>query len=498
MQKKHLKNTSTGLSRRHFIKRTTLAAGAAMYFPYVGNVLGANDRINVACIGVGGKGAQDSADAAMCGGNIVAFCDVDTNALDAQTSLFEKHFPSLKPKRFRDYREMIDKISSEFDAVTVSTPDHHHGVAAIRAMKLGKHAFCQKPLVQTVNEARIVRQLAREKKLATQMGNQGSAEPGLRRAVELIQAGVIGHPKELHVWTNRPIWPQGMDRPQGEDPVPGNLDWDLWLGPTQPRPFKDKYDSSVFINYQAAGHVYHPFSWRGWSDFGTGALGDMACHTVNMPFRGCKLGYPTVVELEIASRYYKESYPKSSRIRFEFPERDGLPPMKFWWYDGNPSDTTLMPLRPSADIVREIVNMQDKLPTSGALVIGEKGKIFSPSDYGEKFYLAMNGQEFTPGDQHEAAKDVPMTIPRVEPMGNGAGITTRHMNEWFTMMRGGAPAYSNFEIGGYLAEVILLGCVALRTGEGRRMEWDGPNMMSPNLPEAAQYVKRENRAGWEA
>jgi hypothetical protein len=292
-----------------------------------------------------------------------------------------------------------------------------------------------------------------------------------------------------------------MDRPAGEDKVPDNLDWDLWLGRTTPRPYKDRYDAGTFINYQAATHVYHPFSWRGWMDFGTGALGDMACHTVNMPFRACKLGYPNVVELEIASRFYPESYPKSSRIRFEFPEREGLPPMKFWWYDGNPSDTSLPPLRPSADIVKEIMNMQEKLPTSGALIIGDKGKIFSPSDYGEKFYLALNGQEFTPGDQHEAAKAVPMTIPRVAPMPQAkgrVGMTTLHMNEWFTMMRGGAPAYSNFEIGGYLAEVILLGCVALRTGEGRRMEWDGPNMTSPNLAESAQFVKRVNRTGWEA
>jgi hypothetical protein len=338
------------------------------------------------------------------------------------------------------------------------------------------------------------------------MGNQGSAEPGLRRAVEVIQAGVIGAPRELHVWSNRPIWPQGMPRPEGEDPVPGNLNWDLWLGPTQPRPFKDKYPPSTFVGYQAGGHVYHPFSWRGWSDFGTGALGDMACHTVNMPFRACKLGYPNVVELELASRTFAESYPKTSRIRFEFPEREGLPPMKFWWYDGNPSDTSLAPLRPSADTVREIVNMQDRLPGSGALIIGEKGKIFSPSDYGEKFYIAMNGQEFTPGDTHEAAKAVPETIPRVQPvtipdiqgLPRGGGITTRHMNEWFIMMRTGTPSYSNFEIAGYLAEVILLGCVALRCGEGRRMEWDGPNMTSPNLPESAAFVKRNNRAGWEA
>jgi predicted dehydrogenase len=485
-----------GLTRRHFLTRTTLAAGAAaMYFPYVGRVLGANDRINVACIGVGGKGNQDSFDAAANGANIVAICDVDRNNLQAKINEFGTDFPTLKPGVFKDYRDMFDKIGKDIDAVTISIPDHQHGVAAARALKMGKHVFCQKPLVQTVNEARIVRKLARDNKLATQMGNQGSAEPGLRRAVEVIQAGVIGAPLELHVWSNRPIWPQGLDRPPGSDPVPSTLDWDLWLGPAKPRPYLDVYDDSVYA--MLSRHVYHNFSWRGWTEFGTGALGDMACHTVNMPFRAMKLGYPNVVECEQTSAIHPEMYPKTSRIRFEFPEREGLPPVKFWWYDGNPKEVGVTPFRPdSHDVIKEIIALQDELPVSGALIIGEKGKIFSPDDYGTKFFIAMKGQDtFIPGDQHEAAKSVPITLPRVEGPGS---ITQKHMSEWFKMMKDGTPSYSNFEIAGYLAEVILLGCVALRCGVGKRMEWDGPNMTSPNLKEAANFVKRENRAGWEA
>jgi hypothetical protein len=481
---------ATGLSRRNFIKRTTLTAGAAaMYFPYVGNVLGANDRINVACIGVGGKGASDSQDAARCGGNIVALCDVDLTHIAAKKKALAKEFPNkfAEAKEFQDYRIMLDKIGKDIDAVTVSTPDHHHGIAGIRAMTMGKHIFCQKPLVQTVNEARIMRRLAKEKNLATQMGNQGSAENGLRRAIEVIQAGVIGTPKELHVWSNRPIWPQGLERPAGEDPVPAQLDWNQWLGPAQLRPYKEG--------------VYHPFKWRGWTDFGTGALGDMACHTVNMPFRALKLGYPNVVELEVASRIYAETFPKTSRIRYEFPEREGLPPLKFWWYDGKPEDD-LKPLRPEADVTHEIVSMYDKLPGSGALIIGDKGKLFSPDDYGAKFLVALKGADtYTAGEQSDACKAVPQSIPRVEPVPgvkDGGGLATRHMNEWFLMMRNGTPAFSNFDIAAYLAEVILLGCVALRTGVGKRMEWDGPNMVSPNLPESARFVKRENRASWEA
>ena len=439
-----------------------------MAFPFVGTVLGANEKINIACIGVGGKGDSDSSDVARCGGNIVAICDVDADTLAKKG----KQFPNAK--RYNDYRKLLEEMDKEIDAVTVSTPDHNHGVAGIRAMKMGKHCFCQKPLTQTVYEARTMRQLAAEKKLATQMGNQGSASSGLRRAVEVVQGGAIGAPRELHVWSNRPIWPQGLARPQGEDPVPSSLNWDGWLGPAAQRPFKKD--------------VYHTFRWRGWYDFGTGALGDMACHTVNMPFRALKLGYPTVVELEIASRTYPETFPKTSRIRFEFPEREGLPPLKFWWYDGNPGDP-LKPLRPNAGAAKEVIATMGDLPESGALIIGDKGKLFSPDDYGERFFLAMKGKdEFTPGDQHDAAKAIPQSIPR----------SPGHMQEYLRMIKDGTPAYSNFDVAAYLAEVILLGCVALRLGEGVRMEWDGPNMKSTNLPEAERFVRRNNRPGWEA
>jgi predicted dehydrogenase len=463
------KKITDGLSRRQFIARTSMAVGAAsIAFPYVGRVLGANDRINVACIGVGGKGDSDSSDAANFG-QIVAICDVDQNNLDRKANQFKGKFPDLK--KYTDYRELIEKSGKDIDAVTVSTPDHHHGVAAILAMKQGKHCFCQKPLVQTVYEARTVRALAREKKLATQMGNQGSAEPGLRRAVEVIHAGVIGKPLELHVWSNRPIWPQGYARPDGADPIPASLDWDKWLGPAKERPFKKD--------------IYHPFAWRGWFEFGTGALGDMACHTVNMPFRALKLGYPNVVEYEKGSQFFPETYPKTSKIRFEFPEREGLPALKFWWYDGNPGDKET--LRPGGETTKEINSTFEKLPGSGALIIGEKGKIFSPDDYGAQFYIVKNGKEdFVRGDNDDECKAVKQSIPR----------SPGHMKEWFEMIRNGTPAYSNFEIAGYLAEVILLGCVALRVGAGKRMEWDGPNMKSPNLPEAAQFVKRDYRTGW--
>jgi hypothetical protein len=213
----------------------------------------------------------------------------------------------------------------------------------------------------------------------------------------------------------------------------------------------------------------------------------MACHTVNMPFRALKLGYPKVVECELASRMYPETFPKTSRIRFEFPEREGLPPLKFWWYDGNPQEA-FKPIRPPVEAVKEIISTMGKLPEAGALVVGEKGKLFSPDDYGTQFFVAMKGQdEMLAGTNQEACKAVPQSIPR----------SPGHMQEWFRMMKERTPAYSNFDIAAYLTEIILLGCVALRLGEGVKMDWDGPNMKSTNLPEAERFVKRQNRGGWE-
>ncbi len=469
-------------TRRDFIKSSALAAGVAAFSaPSFLRAQGANERINIACIGVGGKGDSDSSSAYRLGGNIVAICDIDSNTLDKKDKQLKgnaaKDSRTYDAKLFRDWRKMFDELGKSIDAVTVSTPDHMHGLAAMTALKMGKHVYCQKPLTQTVWEAREVRRLAAEKKVATQMGNQGSAGSGLRRAVEVIQAGVIGAPRELHVWSNRPIWPQGFERPKGEDPIPSNVDWDLWLGPAQERPFKNG--------------VYHGFKWRGWYDFGTGALGDMACHTVNMPFRALKLGYPSVVELELASRIYPETFPLSSRIRFEFPEREGLPPCKFWWYDGNPrggDGAFKNPLRPPADLVKEIISNRGELPASGCLVIGDKGKLFAGDDYGARFQVILKDEkDYTAGDKHEACVAVPQTIPR----------SPGHDEEWFAAMKGGPAAYSNFDIAAYLTEIILLGCVALRTGVGHRLDWDGPNMIAKNEPAAAQFVKRQNRKGWE-
>jgi hypothetical protein len=398
---------------------------------------------------------------------------------------------------------MLDEMNKSIDAVVVSTPDHFHAVAATAAMQLGKHLYCQKPLTQTIFEARQLRDLARRQRIINQMGNQGSAEDGLRRAVECLQARVIGEVREVHVWTDRPIWPQGMPRPEGSDPVPDGLNWDLWIGPAPMRPFKQG--------------VYHRFNWRGWLDFGTGALGDMACHTVNMPFRGLRLGYPSVIEAT-SSGMNGETYPLGSTIRFEFPGRRPTStfakgaqrliapprvqsPVTLWWYDGgkptpDKPHTHDQSNKPSTEVTADIAAFRGEVPKSGCLIIGSKGKIFSPDDYGTQFFVKLNDEDkFTFYKKHAALESIPLTIPRNTFAGDA---DKKHHLEWIAAIKENKPemCYSRFDIAAELTEIMLLGCVALRTG--KRLEWDGPGMRATNAPEAAQFVKRTNREGWTA
>jgi predicted dehydrogenase len=473
---KHQFAPGAGISRRKFIQYSAIAASATAFVgcaaPQARRV-SPNSKLNIGVVGVTGKGDSDTD---LCASeNIVALCDVDEDLSAKQ----RKKYP--KAAFYKDFRKMLEQEKS-LDAVIVATPDHLHATVAAAAIRMGKHVYCQKPLTQTVYEARLLRSLAKKHGVATQMGNQGSAEDGLRRAVEVVQSGLIGSVREVHVWSNRPIWPQGMDRPAGEDPVPKTLDWDLWLGPAAARPYKAKWPEGGGSG-KRSGSVYHPFVWRGWQDFGTGALGDMACHTANMPFRALKLGYPTEVEAE-SSGINKESYPNSSRIRFEFPSREGLPALTFRWYDGG--------AKPGQDQTSEIKDMLDKVPDSACLLVGDKGKLFSPDDYGARFFVKLKDEkELVDGRNHEAVKAVPHTIPLNAHQGD---TDLRHHLEWITACKGGRPGYSDFDIAAYLTEIILLGCVALRVG--KKLEWDGPNMKAKNAPEAAHFVHREPRKGW--
>jgi len=471
-------------NRRNFLKTTTFATGAVMFgVPTLLRGQNLNSKLNIAVIGASGKGASDTDCCAS--ENIVALCDVDS----ARYAGPAKKYPNAK--LFRDFRKMFDELAKGIDAVTVSTPDHFHAVAASRALRLGKHVYVQKPLAQTIYEARYLRDLARTTGLVTQMGNQGSAADGLRRGVECIQAGIIGQVKEVHIWTNRPIWPQGLDRPVGSDPVPESLDWDIWLGPAPVRPYKDG--------------VYNPFKWRGWQDFGTGALGDMACHTTNLPFRGLHLGFPTEIEGAALGGMNRETYPLGSKIRFEFPSRKvealarSFDPVTFTWYDGGfpvagKSGKHDFNNKPPKELLADILALQGEVPNSACLLVGDKGKIFSPSDYGESFFLKLaDDKKFIHFTKHPAVAAIPQTIPR---NAFGRGGDKAHHQEWIAAIKANKPeqCYSRFEIGAQITEIMLLGCVALRVG--KKIEWDGPNMKATNAPEAAHFVKRENRAGW--
>jgi predicted dehydrogenase len=464
------------VTRRQFIYYSALVAGGTALSGHAKprpRPVSPNDKLNIAGVGAGGKGGGDLR---CCSDeNIVALCDVS----EASAAATRKKFPQAR--FYKDFRVMLEKEKS-IDAVDIATPDHMHAAIAAMAIKMGKHVYCQKPLTHDVYEARMLRDLARKYKVATQMGNQGSASDGLRRAVEVVHSGLIGPVRQAYVWTNRPIWPQGKERPEGSDTVPEGLDWDLWLGTAPWRPYKAEWPDTTGERRRG---VYQPFAWRGWLDFGTGALGDMACHTVNWPFRALKLEYPTEIEAK-SSGLTKDMYPSSSKIRFEFPARGDQPPVTLWWFDGGN--------KPPTDVSANVASLLDKVSGSGCILVGDKGELFSPDD-GDgdfRFFAKLKDEkELVRATDHEAAKAIPQTIPRNLFKG---GTDERQHLEWIAACKGAAPAYSNFDVAAYLTEIMLLGCVALRTG--KKLEWDGPKMRARNAPEASQYVRREYRKGW--
>lgn len=439
----------TSLTRRRFLHRTGQAAAGALAFPFVAsrNVLGANNRLNVAGIGVGGKGQVDID---FCAGeNVVALCDID----EERAAASRQRFPQAK--FYRDFRELFDKESNTFDAVTVSTPDHTHAWPTLRALDLGKHVYCQKPLTHTVHEARLVAQLAREKGVVTQMGNQGHCHPDSRRLVELIRANVLGQVKEIHVWTDRPIWPQGLERPGETPPVPKNVAWDLFLGPAPQRPYHP---------------AYHPFNWRGWWDFGTGALGDMGCHNMDLAYFALQLQDPVSVEAK-ASDHFAETAPKWSIITYNFP-RPGAPILPLTWYDGG--------RKPDPSLAKE-----KELPNNGCILVGTEDTLYVPHYWGAGRFLS--------GARTEDFTRVPQSLPRWP--GSAENNDRAHHHEWIEACKGNAHALSSFNTAGPMTEAVLLGNVALRAGA--KVEWNATQLKVTNHPEANQFIKKEYRRGWE-
>ncbi len=442
------------MSQRKVTRRTVVKGAAAGFgFSFVpAHVWGANERVRVGCIGIGGKGGTDVADIAAAGADIVALCDVDDNRRGKKRKDAREAHP--RAQFHRDFRIMLEKNENRLDAVSVSTPDHTHCHAAVTAMRMGKHVYCQKPLTHSIAEARLMAETAKKYKVATQMGNQAHAGEPIRRAVEWIRAGVIGKVKEVHAWTNRPIWPQGLKGRPKPEAIPAGLNWDLWLGPVQPQPYSS---------------AYCPFKWRGWWDFGTGALGDMGCHIMDMPYWSLDLKYPTSVHAESTGNS-SVSGPTAATVTYRFAPGKYSDELKFVWYDGDNM--------PAQSVIADCGLAKAAVAKKFDLVmVGENGKMF--------FKRSSTDWVITPEAVANEFKSPEPTIPRVE----------SEDAEWLAACKGGPAALSNFANSGPFTEVVLLGNLAIRTG--KKLKWDGPAMKATNCPEADQYIHRRYRKGWE-
>ncbi len=440
-------------NRREFLQ-TSGALGAGFFInasvPAIAR-RSPNEQISLAGVGCGGRGGGDIDESTGAGGVFAALCDVDRKSLEEKA---KKH---PKAKLYQDYRKMFDEMAKEIDAVTVGVADHAHAAIALTAMRLGKHCYTEKPLTHDIWEAREMAKVAREKKLATQMGNQGTSGKGLRRTVECIQAGTIGDAKEVHIWTNRPVWPQSPNikaRPKDE-PVPEHINWDVWLGPAPERPYSSKY---------------HPFKWRGWWDFGTGALGDMACHTANVVYMALKLTAPTHIEAE-SEEPNPETYPAWAHVTYKFPRPGGGEPIMVHWYEGKkPSGERVLP--------NKELYQGEKISDSGSMIIGAKGTMYSPNDYGESV-------TWLPKKDFEGFKEPAPTLPR----------SPGHHPEWHAAIKGTGKSMSNFpDYAGPLTEFVLLGNVAIKLG--KKLEWSAEKLEVTNCPDAAKLIKRDYRPGF--
>lgn len=444
----------TYFDRRKFLQASVLGAAGFVILKdsRSARAYQANDKLRIAIVGACGQGGSNTG--AVAGENLVALCDVDQRRADETA---QKH---PQAKRYADFRKMLDELHAQIDAVVVSTPDHTHAVAAVAAMKLGKHVYCEKPLTRTVHEARIMRLTAREHKVVTQMGNQGSASEACRRATELAWAGTVGEIREAHIWLAGGNGPE--ERPKDEPPVPPGLEWDLWLGPAPSRPYHP---------------AYLPGSWRKWRAFGSGSGGDMGCHTANMAFRALRLDLlwnpeagtppaaPALIRVEAeASEIHPETYPKRLTAKFDFPARGNLPPVKLTWYNGGP--------KPPQEVL-----LGYPMTDWGCLVLGPGGGIFSSCPWNTRYLLL-------PEAKFKDFKGPEPTLPRAP----------NHHAEWIQACKGGPRTFSSFDIGGPLTEMIQLVHVASLVG--RPIEYDPLGGQIVNGADANQFLHREYRTGW--
>jgi predicted dehydrogenase len=451
-----------------------------------------NGKLNVAGIGVGGQGASDLRWCAETE-NIVALADVD----DRSTAAAVRRFPNAA--RYRDYRKMLDREAEHIDACIVATPDHMHGLAALAAIERGKHVYVQTPLARTISECRALREAAAKHGVATQMGNQGYSNEGTRQCAEMVWASAIGAVREVHAWTNRPLWPQGLAEIPLPNRIPEALDWDLWLGGALWRPYSA--GGSDYPTGYAKGYFYHPANWRGFYDFGCGSLGDMACHILGAANLALHLSERSPIRVECV---HKEGvseflFPKKSVIRFDFPAHGSMPPVKVFWQDamsgrpkidGVPADEFLGELpgtdaAPSTGQRREntgrVFNPERAIPAghgsgNGSVLIGEKGMI-TTGTYGE-------GTRLIPVQRMKDYRMPPPLLTR----------SPGHYHDWIRACKGGDPACSNFEVAAPFTEWLLLGVIATRVGG--ELEWDAKSMRFSNSREANEYVRALYRKGW--
>jgi len=444
------------LSRRKVLQGAAAALASVTVVPrsILGGPGAPSERLNLAGVGVGGVGFGQVGACERAGFNITALCDVD----EVYAGNAFKKWP--RARRYRDFREMLEAEGDKIDAVYCGTPDHNHAIVTMPALRKKKHVCCVKPLTRTIGECRTVVRKAVEVGVATQVTASANTSDGACRTCELIWGGAIGPVREVHIWSNRPLWPQGMLRPKGEDPVPRTFDWKLWLGPAPVRPFKAEWpgDSLVLKQLKAGGGqraVYHPWNFRGWWQFGTGALGDMGCHHLNTPYRALKLKYPTSVYAS-ATKVFEETAPLASIVTYDFPAREDMPPVRIVWYDGG-----LKPVCPKG---------LKGLPAEGNMYVGDHGVML-----GSNVVVSSGGKN---------PRDIPRTLPR----------RSGTWGEWMESCRGGEKGNCHFEVAGLLTEFVLLGNIAIRNG--KYLEWDGPNMRFTNDKDANRYINPPYHNGW--
>jgi predicted dehydrogenase len=421
------------------------------------NSTAANSKIKLAVVGCGGQGRGVMRGMLSYKANLVALCDPDPAMIEkARADALKSGGEGTKDaKAYEDYRRLLDD-AARFDAVLIATPDHWHAPLCKAFMKAGKHVYCEKPLTHNVGEARELRELSRTCKVVTQMGNQGSASASLRRCTELIKAGALGQIREIYAWGIGVTAKEG--NAEGEDPVPQGFNWDLWVGPSAPRPFKKD--------------VYHPFRWRGWFDFGNGGLADFCCHAINLPMRSLDLGYPEKIVINIENGKQVKGKPA---VEFHFAARGRLAPVTLHWQgDG----------KPPADVIQPLVDVYKEKTPTGLMIVGEKGRIYT-SHWNTGGLILLNGEpRLKDVLHHEATKSIPETLPR----------TPGHSQEWLDACAGQGKPFSDFDTGGKLTEIGLAGVVGLRAGKS--LEWNGEKMQATNAPDASRFVHPVYRTKW--